>query len=224
MIQSDLLKEIHPIQHGFGDLNEPVPAHLKESWDTNQPIWKQTHGLEISVITDKRQESGEVDGFVTSQKNLPIGIRTADCVPILLAHSNGTSVAAIHAGWRGTFHGILYSFKRLSDSLGFRLEEWVAAIGPCIRSCCFEVSLELQKDFVKNFAQFESNQVAPSFRKIDLQYVNAMILREIGIPKVDLLPHCTYCEISENGNHRFHSYRREASKVRQYSVISLSFQ
>ena len=77
-----------------------------------------------------------------------IGIRTADCVPILIADPNNRAVAAVHAGWRGAAAGIAAgTVERLVQEFGSNPGELLVAIGPAIGPCCFEVGPEVAEQF-----------------------------------------------------------------------------
>ncbi len=151
---------------------------------------------------------------------VPIGIVTADCVPILMARRSGGAVAAIHAGWRGTRARILnVLWERLKQD-GENPRDWCAAIGPAIGPCCYEVSEDLAQAFSSEFSWVGKNIAVPRERILDLPAINAAELREIGLEQVDLIRACTRC--SGNPAHPdFHSYRREGGGTRQYSLIGI---
>ena len=144
---------------------------------------------------------------------------TADCIPVLMANKRGTCIAAIHAGWRGTrAHTLIH----LWNELRIRKEhprDWVAAIGPAIGPCCYEVSEELAEDFYDEFKYLDpSGRLAvPTSRRLDLQSINAAELRKIGLAEVEILPYCTRCSVAP----LFHSYRREGGGTRQWSIIRI---
>ena len=101
-LKSVLLEKVPGVLHGFGTALEPVPLSLKKIWDSHRPLHKQVHRCDFMDVKVEGQECGEVDSLFTSTKGLPVGVMTADCVPILMANKLGTCVAAIHACWRGT--------------------------------------------------------------------------------------------------------------------------
>jgi hypothetical protein len=111
----------------------------------------QVHGSEVVTIRrgpvcgDTRREA---DGLVSDDPETAIAVRAADCVPLLIADSKTNAVAAVHAGWRGTAAGITTAAVRaLSREFGAHPERMVAAIGPCIGPCCYEVGSELVDAF-----------------------------------------------------------------------------
>jgi YfiH family protein len=90
----------------------------------------------------------EADILVSNDPEVAIAVRAADCVPVLLADRMTGAVAAVHAGWRGTAAGAArVAVEALSRTFGVRPENLVAAIGPSIGSCCYEVGTELVDAF-----------------------------------------------------------------------------
>jgi YfiH family protein len=116
----------------------------------------QVHGRD--VVTSRRgspravswQDGARQDGdvLVSDDPDVAIAVRAADCVPLLLADSRTGAVAAVHAGWRGTVTGVgLSAVEALAREFGTRPEDLVAAIGPSIGACCYEVGTELVDAF-----------------------------------------------------------------------------
>lgn len=225
-VVSALLSAVKGIRHGFGDRREPVPESLRELWESARPQWKQVHGIACAEVTRASQPCGEIDSLWTRASGVPIAIVTADCVPILLARRDGGAVAAIHAGWRGTRARILRALWNELAARGERPADWVAAIGPAIGPCCYEVSEELAADFEKEFAGMDGGPAVPRHRMLDLPAINRSELLAIGLREVDLIRACTRCSILASGTisggdaePAYHSYRREGGGTRQYSMI-----
>ena len=215
-LKSKLLSQIPGIEHGFGSRLEELPAQFQASWNEKKAIWKQTHGIACARIETSGQACGEVDALYSMQPEIPVAVMTADCVPILMARKDGGCVAAIHAGWRGTRSHILRELWKKFANEGEKPENWLAAIGPAIGPCCYEVSEELSQDFLAEFGPF----AVPSYRHLDLPAINQAELHKIGIEKVELLRACTKCLLLD-GEPRFHSFRREGSGTRQWSAIEI---
>jgi YfiH family protein len=92
---------------------------------------------------------------MTDQSGVLLGIQTADCIPVLVADRKRRAVAAFHAGWRGTVHRIVESgIGRMRLAFGSRPEDLIAAIGPGIGPCCYEVGEEVLSAFESQFAYF----------------------------------------------------------------------
>ncbi len=153
------------------------------------------------VISNRGQSSRQhedADALVDSTPGIALGIKTADCVPILLADSEHHAIAAIHAGWRGTAQQIAAATIRLmAAEFGTRPEAMHAAIGPCIGSCCFEVGAEVAWEF---------GVQTPGKAHLDLVAINRKQLQGAGIPagNISASGECTMC-----GSRGYHSFRRD---------------
>jgi YfiH family protein len=216
--ESALLRTIPGIVHGFGTRSDPVPNPVLKNWVDLRPTWTQVAGTEIANLVRKNQICGDVDGFFTKTMN-PIGIQAADCVPMLLARTDGTMVAALHAGWRGTKAKIVEKLAKTLVAQGEDLKDWVASVGPAIGKCCYEVSEDLVEEFIKTFPEIEPDLITPTFRKLDLSAINQCELQRVGFGKVDWIDECSYCAMDAKGP-KFHSFRREGGGTRQWSIIS----
>lgn len=210
-MQSSLLKSIPNIEHWFGHIGaEHGPFGL--DWDQKKPHWKQIHGTCIKSIHTPHEEAGECDGLFTEKEDLPIAVVTADCVPILLARTDGSAVAALHAGWRGTLGKIAQIFFAQPE-VGSP-EKWVATVGPCISMKHYQVSSELLQDFKKEFSHYTPELfLNEPQRLLNLPALNILQLQEIGIHKVENIKVCTFEDM------RFYSYRRAPGLGRQLSFI-----
>lgn len=215
--ESALLLSVPGIRHGFGTISEEVPSPFSRIWNDAAPEWKQVHGTEIIRVTGPREHCGDADGLFCATPGVPIGIRTADCVPILLANKKGTAVAAIHAGWRGTKKRIVEVMRKHFSDLNENPRDWVAAIGPSIGPCCYEVSPELAKEFSTEFGTKYLD--GSDKRYLDLQAINEELLYGIGLEQVEVLRYCCHC--FGDGAPVLHSYRREGAGQRQYSLIGI---
>jgi|SRR5580692_2712451 YfiH family protein len=169
---------------------------------------KQVHGASVALARDaSRREGYEADAIVARAADgpLPIGVRVADCVPVLIASERTRDVAAVHAGWRGVTSGIVAAgVKELGGG------ELVAAIGPCIGACCFEVGRDIADEIAR--AAPGAAVVAPYPHAspgkvfVDLRAAVRHQLREAGIDpaRIEDVPGCTRHESA-----RFHSFRRD---------------
>ena len=144
----------------------------------------QVHGNRVVEVT----EPGSIpstDGARTRSPDVLLTVRTADCVPAILAHAGG--IALVHAGWRGLAAGILE--EGLS---GFPDAESVRVVlGPAIRVCCYEVGPEVA-------AQFPADALRPGPRErphLDLFHAATLRLVERGVPRASIVaaPFCTRC-------------------------------
>ena len=110
----------------------------------------QVHGREVVVVRrdSPTPDRSAGDILVSDHPPTALAVRAADCVPLLLADSEHGVVAAVHAGWRGTAAGAaVAAVEALAREFGSRPDSLIAAIGPAIRPCCYEVGSELVDAF-----------------------------------------------------------------------------
>ena len=133
-----------------------------------------------------------------------VGVRVADCVPILLAA--GGAVAAVHSGWKGTRLQVsARAVRALQHASGADPALVLAAIGPCIGRCCYEVSPELAASFRAQFGPEAADDPARVPRPhLDLRFCVERSLREAGVPeeRIEQVEGCTSCDIDAYFSHR----------------------
>ncbi|MDR1417597.1 MAG: peptidoglycan editing factor PgeF [Endomicrobium sp.] len=171
----------------------------------NLVLANQVHSANIEIVESCNYNSfvDNCDGLITSDKSIMLGVFTADCVPLLI--TNGIIKAAIHAGWKGTYLGIIENTIRIFKKKFFvKAEDIEVYIGPHIRSCCYEVG----KDFENIFNLELKNN------KLDLSEIVFNKLKNLGIINIFDISKCTFCQ--EN---YFFSYRRDKTSKRMLSLI-----
>jgi purine-nucleoside/S-methyl-5'-thioadenosine phosphorylase / adenosine deaminase len=113
---------------------------------------KQFHSDVIHVFDDAPTDPCRGDASTTSRPNLLLAIQTADCVPILLIDPKKRAIAAIHAGWRGTLARIAAkTIGKMQMHFGTKPADLLAAVGPAIGGCCYEVGTEVATQFLSQF-------------------------------------------------------------------------
>jgi YfiH family protein len=114
---------------------------------------KQIHSDVVCVFDAPPTEACKGDASITDEAGLLLGVQTADCVPILLVDPKNRAVAAVHAGWRGTLARILAkTIGQMQMHFGSKPAELLAAIGPSVGGCCYEVGTEVAIQFTSQFA------------------------------------------------------------------------
>ena len=110
---------------------------------------RQVHGCTtVAAASQPPAHAPETDGVMTDEKGLALVVQVADCVPLLMADPRTGAIAAVHAGWRGTAANIASAaVRRLNEQYGSRPEDLVAAIGPSIGACCYQVGPEVRDAF-----------------------------------------------------------------------------
>lgn len=208
LIPSRLLSRFSWLHHGFGTRHDGL-------WTDALPSARlhQIHSDTIIRIDGPCTSAGDGDALITRTPGVWLSVRTADCVPILIADPASRSVAAIHAGWRGTAARIAgKTVERLAAEFQADPATFHAAIGPCIGACCYEVGPDVA-------AHFESAGQSPNGRPlVDLAAANARQLATAGVTAIDRLSLCTQCHPEQ-----FHSFRRDAAQAgRMVSAICLA--
>ncbi len=205
MIRSELLGAIAGIDHAFGTRAEGIWTPPAETAKLHQ-----AHGAAV-VRVDAPGHCGDGDALVTGQPGLWLEIRTADCVPLLIADPVLRVVAAVHAGWRGTEARIVEAtVAALAREWGSRPGDLRVAIGPSIGGCCFEVGEDVAAHFVGHITRTAPRPC------VDLVSANREQLAAAGVTSIDALGLCTVCEPD-----RFHSFRRDKGTGRMVAAIRL---
>ena len=160
----------------------------------------QVHSTRIITNrgTDRRHEGLDADALIENTPGIAIGVKTADCVPVLLADPVHRAVAAIHAGWRGTAAGIVpAAIRAMAGEFATRARDLHAAIGPSIGECCYEVGPEVAAQF---------GVVVPGHVRLNLSFVNLKQLEAAGVPtnNISISGECTRCQAGD-----YHSFRRD---------------
>ncbi|MDA7577253.1 peptidoglycan editing factor PgeF [Candidatus Pelagibacter sp.] len=150
----------------------------------------QVHSNKFIFIDEKYnyKKKPRVDAVITNQRNLPIAILTADCAPILIYDDKTKMIAAIHAGWKGAFKGIIDKVIKFMIKKGCKLENITAVIGPSISSKNYEIKEDFKKKFIKknekNFIFFKNKKNKLYFDLPNYIYAS---LKNIKIKHIDIL-------------------------------------
>ncbi|MDE5808392.1 MAG: peptidoglycan editing factor PgeF [Muribaculaceae bacterium] len=189
---------------------------------------EQTHSLNVAVVNNPWDSFKDTDALVTFEEDLPIGILTADCVPILVYAPDITGVAAIHAGWKGTLGGIVDKALDVLEKHGASTEEMIVSFGPSILQENYEVDREMGERFSDaGFQEYVSwSDGSDGKPHIDLQGINMERLMHRGVKKenIRLSALCTSATRDKEGNPVFPSYRRDGNLAKRMltSIMILS--
>ena len=182
MIKSKKLLRIKNIKHGFfnktggkskkiykslncGPGSKDNPSDVKKNLQIvkkkisvsakNIFLLHQIHSDKFVYIDQKLcfKSKPKVDAVITNQKNIPIGVLTADCVPILICDEKKNLIAAIHAGWKGAYKGIISKVINFMIKKGSDPGDITAAIGPAISFKNYEVKEDFKRKFIKKDKQ-----------------------------------------------------------------------
>ena len=180
----------------------------------------QVHGADVRVVKtleearpaeNQRGETIYCDVIVSDADGVLAGVKTADCVPILIGDPVTRAFAAVHAGWRGTLAtAVVIAVKRLKEEYGARPENLRVAIGASAGPCCYEVGREVIDAFTERFGSGSDlfTTTRPGHALIDLLKANRDQLESAGVvpERIHTAPICTMCRTDV-----FFSYRKEKS-------------
>lgn len=178
----------------------------------------QVHGADVRVVgsvaeakpaEDQLGETIYCDVIVSNADGVLAGVKTADCVPILIGDPQTRSFAAVHAGWRGTLEtAAIAGVRRLTGEYGARPEDLRVAIGASAGPCCYEVGADVIDAFTSRFPNGAElfTPTRPGHALVDLLKANRDQLESIGVrpDRIHIAPLCTICRTD-----LFFSYRRE---------------
>ncbi len=185
---------------------------------------RQVHGAAVRVVraADVAAPVPEADAAITNAPGVAVAVVAADCVPVLLGDPLTGAVAAVHAGWRGTAaDAVGAAVAGLRREFGVSPASLVAAIGPSIGACCYEVGEELLREFAA--AGHSSVDLAEWFARdrggrlrLDLWQANADLLVAAGVPRarVHVAGLCTKTHVDV-----FASFRAEGDRAGRMAAI-----
>lgn len=188
-------EEFEWVQHGFGTRHANPVANV---------TLRQIHSDCVVNAHGVRDREREGDALITDETGRSIGVRTADCVPILLLDAKNRALAAVHAGWRGTAAGVVRrAIERMGTEFGTDAGDVYAAVGPSIRACCYEVGPEVAEQFD---AAVRRRSAQDGRHRVDLAQANRQQMEAAGV-QAERIFDCGLCTMCEST--QFFSYRRE---------------
>jgi polyphenol oxidase len=194
----------------------------------NLIIPQQTHSDNVFIAKCKMQNAKcyeNTDALITNEQNTALALNFADCVPILFYDSIQKVVAATHAGWRGTAAQIApKTVQKMVEEFSCKPSDIIAAIGPAIGKCCFEVKGDVLAQLAQSINTLSAVGVeTPTYCRdsniisdnhADLKLINKLQLLACGLEKIDVCEYCTSCQ-----NELFFSYRREQGNTARHSAV-----
>lgn len=178
-------------------------------------IAEQVHGAEVSVVHESGYYPG-VDGLITSEGDLMIGIKVADCAALLFSDSASGIIAAVHAGWRGAVSGIVPNTLKKMKEEGSDIQNLIAYISPCISLKNFEIGEEVANRFP---SQFIDRSIGHKPHLNLKQFLVEQLKTEgVQMTNIEVDLRCTIEDSS------FYSFRRERDKAgRMLAFIKQNF-
>ena len=192
-------------------------TRLAEALGVRPVYMRQVHGTGVAELDTESADGLEADACLSLARGVACTIMVADCLPVLLARTDGSAVAAAHAGWRGLANGVV---EAAVDAIAG--EQVIAWLGPCIGPQAFEVGDEVKQAFEARDAVAATcfRQHAPGKWLVDLPALARMRLRAAGIENI-----CgndggrSWCTVSNPS--RFFSHRRDRVSGRFAACIWL---
>ena len=249
MIYSKLLHETNIVNHGFfnktngfskgiykslncGSGSKDKKSFVKKNLNYVQSkirskknkiiLLYQVHSAKFIHIKKIPQKKIIGDALITKNRNLPIGILTADCAPILLLDRNKKIIAAVHSGWKGAYKNIITKVLKKFIKLGSNKKDIIAAIGPAISQKSYEVGEEFKDKFI---SKSKKNRVFFKYKrnKIYFDLTNFIYnqLISFGISKIDVIRKDTFDKKNNFFSARRSIKKNEPDYGRNISVIML---
>ena len=221
MLRSKKLSKFLEISHGFFNKNAGISKGIYRSLNCgigsndkkanvkkNLEIVKSKLGIKSKIIFLVKQihsnkyiflknnlnvktRSVSADAIICEKKGMPIGILTADCVPILIYDKEKKMIAAIHAGWRGAYKGIIQKVINKMLSKGCDQKNMIVAIGPCISIKNYEVKKKFKEKFIKKdrfnskFFKVKKNKIYFNLLNYVKKQVKLNFIKNIDLLNID---------------------------------------
>ena len=192
----------------------------------NMTLLNQVHSNKFFFLDKKSKFLSRKligDALITKERKIILGVLTADCAPILIYDKKLKIIAAIHAGWKGAYKGIVKRVIKYFIKCGSESDNLIAAIGPCIS----QQSYEIKKDFKSRFLrQNKKNEIF--FKKIKNKTyfsLNMYIyyqLKTLGLKKIDIIKKNTYNPKNYLFSARRSIHKKENDYGRNISIIMIN--
>ncbi|MDR3243855.1 MAG: peptidoglycan editing factor PgeF [Elusimicrobiota bacterium] len=173
----------------------------------NLVLAKQIHSGNVKIVSksDRGSFIDNCDALISDDKDIMLGIFTADCMPLLIAVENPFIKAAVHGGWRGLADNIIeHTIDIIVGKFNIEPDKIRVYIGPHIQSCCYETGADIADIFKFPLVN----------NKLNLLQIAKNKLHKLGVKSIDSSPYCTMCDEGH-----FFSYRRDKTLKRMLTVI-----
>lgn len=199
---------------------ERVASAMSFSEPDTRTTW-QVHGIDV-LVARRGEVAGwpppKADGIITSDRDVPLVMRFADCAPLVLFDPVRQVIGLSHAGWRGTVAGVgPATVEAMREAFGCHPRDILAGIGPSIGPCCYEVGQEVIEQARVAFDDLEGLVCLPSngdSARFNLWAANEQALRRAGVEHIEVAHLCTACN-----THEFYSHRAEKGNTGRAAVV-----
>ncbi len=179
---------------------------------------RQAQADRVARVTAENRGTriSDVDGLITNERDIPLMLRFADCVPILFYDPAHKAIGIAHAGWRGTVgHVVTNTVKAMGEAFGTRPAELVACVCPSIGPCCYEIGPDVGERVEHAFPGASDLLLRRNgSMHLDLWAANAHQLRTLGVSQIEIAGLCTSDRTDE-----WYSWRREKGQTGRFAAI-----
>ena len=251
MIKSKQLSRFKKINHGFfgskggvskgiykslncglgskdkkSNIQKNLNTVLKKIKSKNKKIFlpKQVHSNKFYFLKNKSLKiRTKCDAIITKQRNIAIGVLTADCAPLILYDPKKEMISVIHAGWKGAIKGIVKKVIKFFIKKGSKPKNLIVTIGPCISQNSYEVKQDFVKKFLKIdkknrfFFKFYKNKILFSLEKYLIYEI-----KRLGVNKLELINRDTFTGVNSYFSARRSLKKKENDYGRNISLIMIN--
>ena len=217
VLGNNLAYHINDIKEDVDRNQNELALHLGYSFKRLVHM-NQVHGNKIIAIdnSSKIYTIPTCDAVITQEKNRPLMVMVADCIPVLVYDPVHEVIAAIHAGRAGIFSEIIpKSIKKMQQNYGSKTTDIVVHLGPSIHQCCYEVGVEIKEEAERSGYDY-AIQTNRNKYFLDLLSIADRQLKACGIQQehIEVSSHCTACNTDT-----FYSYRAEKNYCGRFAGI-----
>lgn len=215
-------KKLGPVKMIFQQFNEEKLSSIVGK--LNIPLsdcifMDQIHGNNITVVERQHKRIiPKTDSLITDKKRIYMAAATADCLPIIIYEKEKNILAVIHAGYKGLLLNIIGATIEKIIKMGGCKDNIFVGLGPCIDSCCYNISEDRAKIFIKHFPEakriieYKNSKIYLSLKSIAIQQVKRYLISEKNI---EVSEYCTY-----HDSDLFFSFRKDGVKSGLFLTIA----
>jgi hypothetical protein len=203
---------------GVGDRVAAVAANRKQlltalGLGAATVVWaEQVHGSRVCRVEKTPRACPQADALISDQPGVILGGVFADCVPVFVYDPRRPAVGLAHAGWRGTAAGVVQrTLEAMAAHFGTAPDRCVAAVGPSIGPCCYQVGEEVLRR-LRDALPWDAELLRSG--RLDLGELNARVLEHCGVPQVNRAELCTSCN-----RELFFSHRRDGGRTGRMAAL-----
>lgn len=201
------------------DINRQKAAEMLGGNIDDLLFLRQMASTNVIFVSEPSIEKVTADGMVTKNKGIILGIKTADCLPVLIADYKHGVIGAAHAGWRGAIRGVVENTLNLMVEKGAELDNIAVALGPCIQQKSFEVGEDVYQECVllnsEYGAFFEYGRDEKHFQ-FDLEGLVKYRLQQYGIVNISVSGIDTYADEENYFSFRRNTHRGLVAKEKDF--------